>query len=127
MRIRDPFELFDGFFTRGDSLMKTDVHETDDAAVFEIEIPGYKKEEINISIEDNNVLVVSAQTSSKKDEKSEHRVVWSERSSSCRRAFRLPQNTKTDDITAKYDNGILTVTVKKTQPELPEQKRILIE
>ena len=124
--LRDPFELFSGFNMRPADLMRTDVHETPDATVYQIEIPGYKKEEINVSI-DGDHLIVSAKTSSKKDEKTEHKVVYSERNSSCSRVFNLPPRTKAEDVSAKYEDGILNVTVKKAELPDKEANKIAIE
>ena len=106
--------------------MRTDVHETKDATIFDIEIPGYKKEEISVSLNGRN-LVVSAKTSSKKDEKDGERFLYQERNSSCSRMFTLPAKTKAEDVSAKYENGVLVVTVKKAVEEEKEPDQIEIE
>ncbi|KAL2940426.1 17.3 kDa class I heat shock protein, partial [Bienertia sinuspersici] len=94
---------------------RIDWKETPEAHVFKADLPGVKKEEVKVEVEDGNLLRISGQRATEKEEKNDtwHRV---ERSSGqFMRTFRLPENAKVDQVKAAMDNGVLTVTVPKTQ------------
>lgn len=132
----DPFALdiwdpFDGLFTsvpETSSFANTriDWKETPEAHVFKADLPGLKKEEVKVEVEDGRVLQISGERSKEQEEKNEkwHRV---ERSSGkFLRRFRLPQNAKMDEVKASMENGVLTVTVPKVEEKKPEVKPIEI-
>ncbi|KAF3949411.1 hypothetical protein CMV_024710 [Castanea mollissima] len=132
----DPFSLdiwdpFDGLFTsvpETSSFANTriDWKETPEAHVFKADLPGLKKEEVKVVVEDGRVLQISGERSKEQEEKNEkwHRV---ERSSGkFLRRFRLPQNAKMDEVKASMENGVLTVTVPKVEEKKPEVKPIEI-
>ena len=140
----DPFSLdlwdpFDNMFrsivpsaSSGDSETaafanaRIDWKETPEAHVFKADLPGVKKEEVKVEVEDGNVLVISGQRSREKEDKNDkwHRV---ERSSGqFTRRFRLPENAKTEEVKAGLENGVLTVTVPKAEVKKPEVKSIQI-
>lgn len=132
----DPFALdiwdpFDGLFTsvpETSSFANTriDWKETPEAHVFKADLPGLKKEEVKVDVEDGRVLQISGERSKEQEEKNEkwHRV---ERSSGkFLRRFRLPQNAKMDEVKASMENGVLTVTVPKVEEMKPEVKPIEI-
>ncbi|KAG2595834.1 16.9 kDa class I heat shock protein 1-like [Panicum virgatum] len=105
---------------------RIDWKETPEAHVFKADLPGVKKEEVKVEVEDGNVLVISGQRSKEKEDKNDkwHRV---ERSSGqFMRRFRLPENTKVDQVKAGLENGVLTVTVPKAEEKKPEVKAIEI-
>jgi len=90
-----------------------DWKETPEAHVFKADLPGMKKEEVKVEIEDDRVLQISRERSLEKEDKNDqwHRV---ERSSGkFMRRFRLPENAKMDQVKAAMENGVLTVTVPK--------------
>ncbi|XP_022134085.1 17.4 kDa class I heat shock protein-like [Momordica charantia] len=94
-----------------------DWKETQNAHVFKADVPGLKKEEVKVEVEDRRVLRISGQRSKETKEKGDswHRV---ERSSGqFSRMFRLPENAKVDEIKATMENGVLTVTVPKVEKE----------
>ncbi|BFI40277.1 HSP20 family protein [Marchantia polymorpha subsp. ruderalis] len=94
---------------------RVDWVETPEAHVFKADLPGMKKEEIKIQVADDGVLSISGERSKEKvDEKDNYR--RSERSfGKFFRQFKLPANAKAQEISAKVDNGVLTVTVPKTE------------
>jgi HSP20 family protein len=105
---------------------RIDWKETPEAHVFKADLPGVKKEEVKVEVEDGNVLVISGQRSKEKEDKNDrwHRV---ERSSGqFMRRFRLPENAKVDQVKAGLENGVLTVTVPKAEEKKPEVKAIEI-
>nr|AGZ78430.1 small heat shock protein sHsp17.0D [Cenchrus americanus] len=103
---------------------RIDWKETPEAHVFKADLPGVKKEEVKVEVEDGNVLVISGQRSKEKEDKNDrwHRV---ERSSGqFMRRFRLPENAKVEQVKAGLENGVLTVTVPKAEEKKPEVKAI---
>lgn len=103
-----------------------DIKETDNAVVLHAELPGLRKEDINIHV-DKGVLHVSGKREFEKKEENEkwHRV---ERSyGSFHRSFRLPENVKESDIAANCENGVLTVTVPKEKKQEPAVRRIAVQ
>ena len=103
---------------------RIDWRETPEAHIFKADIPGVKKEEVKVEVEDGNVLKISGQRAREKEEKTD---TWRrvERSSGeFLRRFRLPENAKVDEVKASLENGVLTVTVPKKEVKQPEVKSI---
>ncbi len=128
---RDFFEeAFEDFFkpvcfTKSSHNMKTDIKETEKAFEFEIDMPGFKKEEIEISLE-NGYLTVSAQKNDKEEKDNKNNYIRRERSVSVSRSYYVDDVEK-DKIKAKYENGILNIFVPKEEPKQIEQSKITIE
>uniref|UniRef100_A0A5B7B8P5 Putative 17.class I heat shock protein-like n=1 Tax=Davidia involucrata TaxID=16924 RepID=A0A5B7B8P5_DAVIN len=101
-----------------------DWKETPAAHVFKADLPGLKKEEVKVEVEDDRILQISGERSLEQEEKGDtwHRV---ERSSGrFMRRFRLPKNAKVDQVKAAMENGVLTVTVPKDEVKNPDVKSI---
>lgn len=124
----DFFEnAFDDFFRplfydeKFDS-MKTDIKETPNAYELDVEMPGFDKEDISVSVE-NGYMTIRAEKKEKEESgKEEKRYVRKERSVSCQRSYYIG-DTEEDTIKAKYENGLLTVTVPKKEEKKPEGKK----
>lgn len=109
--------------------MKTDVRETDSGYEVDIDLPGFKKDEINIQL-DNGYLSISAAKGLDKDEQDkEGKYIRKERyAGSMSRSFYVGNAITQDDIKAKYESGILRLSVpKKAAEEIEGAKRIAIE
>lgn len=124
-------DMFDGFFPpeapRGfDSLMKTDIHEKDGYYTLDIEVPGYKKEDVNMELS-NGYLTIKASHNTTDEEKDEKgNLIRSERSfGSCTRSFYVGENIKASDVKAKFDNGMLTVVVPSSEQKQIESKETI--
>eukprot|EP00898_Chlorokybus_atmophyticus_P007351 jgi/Chlat1/7617/Chrsp64S07099 len=103
-----------------------DVVEKKDAFEFHADVPGMNKEDIKVQVLDGRVLSISGER--KQEEKKEgdnwHRV---ERSyGRFERSFRLPQNTDPSKITAKHENGVLTISVQKRREDPPKTTEVTI-
>ncbi|XP_052180269.1 17.9 kDa class I heat shock protein-like [Diospyros lotus] len=103
-----------------------DWKETPTAHVFKADVPGLRKEEVKVEVEDGRILQISGERNREQEEKGDtwHRV---ERSSGkFLRRFRLPENAKVEQVKAAMDNGVLTVTVPKEEANKPDVKSIQI-
>ncbi|KAG7946991.1 hypothetical protein I3843_14G070200 [Carya illinoinensis] len=106
--------------------LRIDWKETPEAHVFHADLPGLKKEEVKVEVEDGRILQISGERSKEQEEKNDkwHRI---ERSSGkFLRRFRLPENAKMDQVKASMENGVLSVTVPKEKVKKPEVKPIEI-
>ncbi|KAI3682467.1 hypothetical protein L1987_82467 [Smallanthus sonchifolius] len=105
---------------------RVDWKETPEAHVFKADLPGIKKEEVKVEVEDGRVLQITGERNVEKEDKNDmwHRV---ERSSGkFTRRFRLPENAKMDEVKAAMENGVLTISVPKEEVKKPEMKSIEI-
>lgn len=103
-----------------------DVIENEDSFVIEAELPGMKKDEIKISLT-NDVLIVQGEKKIEKQEKKKnyHRTERSYGSFS--RTFSLPGNVKSDKVDAEFNNGVLTITIPKSEEAKPKQIDVKIK
>ena len=109
--------------------MKTDVHEHEDHYEVDIDLPGFKKDEINLTLE-NGYLTVSAAKGVDKDETTKKgKIIRQERyAGALQRSFYVGDALTEQDITAKFENGVLSLNVPKQEArKLPEKKVIMIE
>ncbi|MDX1618939.1 MAG: Hsp20/alpha crystallin family protein [Balneolaceae bacterium] len=97
-----------------------DISETDDKFLVSVELPGMKKEDINVSL-DNGQLTISGERKFEEKENGEkyHRVETHYGTFS--RSFQLPDNVDEESITANYENGLLNLTINKTEDKVKKQ------
>ena len=95
-------------------IMKTDVHETEDSYELDVDLPGFKKEEINVELHDG-YLTISATKSLGKDETDQkaRRVIRQERYSGTSQRTFYVGDVKPDEVKCKYESGVLSVEVPK--------------
>ena len=138
----DVFDDFDRNFFRGfgnidhtlygkhaQNLMKTDVKETEDAYEVDVDLPGFKKEEISLEL-NNGYLTISTEKSLEKEkENKKGKMLRQERYSGVmQRSFFVGEHLTEEDIKASDENGVLHVMIpKKEARKVPEKKTILIE
>ena len=95
-------------------IMKTDVHETEDSYELDVDLTGFKKEEINVELHDG-YLTISATKSLDKDETDQkaRRVIRQERYSGTSQRTFYVGDVKPDEVKCKYESGVLSVEVPK--------------
>ena len=108
------------------NVMKTDVKETDTGYEVDIDLPGFKKDEINAQL-DNGYLTISAAKGLDKDEKDKKgKYIRKERyAGAMSRSFYVGEGVTQEDIKAKYENGILRLSVPKKEAKAVENKKYI--
>ena len=109
------------------NLMKTDVRETEDSYELDIDLPGFKKDEINVDLKDG-YLTISAAKGLDKDEKDKNgKYIRQERyAGACSRSFYVG-DVEPKDVSASYEDGILKLSMpKQAKKELPKSTSITI-
>ena len=109
-------EAFDSFFRpfymdSDSTFMKTDIKETEKDYILDVEMPGFEKKDIALKFESGYITI-----SAKKDGADDGKYIRRERAISCSRSYYMG-DVDEKQITAKYNNGVLTVTVPKEKPE----------
>lgn len=108
------------------NLMKTDVREQGDSYEVAIDLPGFKKEDVAIELE-NGYLTITASKGLDKDEDQTGYIRRERWFGKCSRTFYVGESVRGEDIKAKMEDGILTMTVPKEQRQLPHKNTIMIE
>ena len=136
--------LFDDFFdeftrpvksaarvnTQIPAIMKTDVKENESGYELDIDLPGYKKENVQVQLKEG-YLTITAMAKSEEEQKSENgKYIRRERySGSCSRNFYIGEEIEQEDIRARFEDGILKISIpkKEAKPKVEENKFITIE
>ena len=110
------------------NLLKTDFREMDDSYELAVDLPGFKKDEINLDIKDGYLTVSAEKGLDKKEEDKKGRILRQERYAGvCSRSFYVG-NVKPEDVKAKYESGVLSVVLPKVdQKKLASASKIAIE
>lgn len=109
---------------------RIDIYEDEKQVYLHAELPGVKKEDVKITINEDNLLTIRGEK--RREEKDEETIekrsyIRIERSfGEFTRSFILPDNVKKDSISAKYEDGILTMTLEKAEPAKPKEMEISI-
>ena len=128
----DMENFFEGFFNdrlfptlyKHSAQMKVDIKENENEYILEAELPGIKKEEVNLQIDDDRLTISVQKNEQTEDEKDNY--IHKERSySSMTRSFGIA-NVDTEKVNAKYENGVLLVALPKKQPKTIKGKQIEI-
>ena len=126
-------DVFDSFFRpmqyeKRAMTMRTDVKEDENQYELDIDMPGFKKEEINVTL-NNGYLNVSAKSENKVEhtEKNGKNYVRRERCQIASRNYYVGDKVKQEEITAKYENGVLSLIVPKEKPKELTSHKIKID
>ena len=130
---RRDFDLFDDFFDDGffskkeRNLMKTDIRETKDKFIIDMDLPGFSKENINLSLK-NGYLEINAKVEKEDNSEDEEKYLRKERFyGECSRSFYVGDDVTEEDIQAEFKNGILKIEVPKVNSEEKETEIKQIE
>ena len=131
---RNNFDLFDDFFDDGffrgkeKNLMRTDIRTNDNEYILDIDLPGFDKENIDLSLRNGN-LIIKAKCETNNDA-NEDKYIRKERFyGECSRSFYVGEDIKEEDIKAEFKNGILKIRIPKIEEnkKLNEPKKINID
>lgn len=129
----DPFEaFFDAPATpkMSPTLMRTDIKETDNGFELVIDMPGFKKDDVQAELKEGYLTITAETKNETEDKDAKGTYVRKERfSGKCSRTFYVGDDIEEGDIKAKFENGTLKIDVpkKQEQPKLDEKKTIAIE
>ncbi|HVB34208.1 MAG TPA: Hsp20/alpha crystallin family protein [Patescibacteria group bacterium] len=102
---------------------EVDIHETEDALVLEVDLPGIEEKDLDIRVE-NNMLTVRGDRKFEKKVSEENYLRVERAYGSFSRSFSLPQTIDPDSIRADYRNGVLTIRVPKREEAKPKQVKV---
>ena len=110
-------------------VMKTDVKEHDDKFEVDIDLPGFKKDEIQLELQNGYLSIAASKGVDKEEKDKKGKLIRQERySGSMQRSFFVGKNVTEEDIKAKFEDGVLKLEIpKKEAPKVPEKKTIMIE
>ena len=138
----DMFDDFDRDFFRGfrapermlygknaARMMKTDVRETETGYELDMDLPGFRKDEIRLELHDGNLTVTAEKNLEKNEENKNGKMLRQERyAGSMSRSFYVGTHVTEEDVKARFEDGVLRLSVPKKEAKKPEEKKtILIE
>ena len=111
------------------NLMKTDVRETENSYELDIDLPGFKKDEVSLELKDGYLSISAAKGLDKDEQDKQGRYIRQERyAGTCSRSFYVGEDVEPADVSARFEDGILKVSLpKREQERLPQSNRIAIE
>ena len=135
--VDDFFDDFDhSFFTRpisgkqASALMRTDIREKDNNYELDVELPGYKKEDIKLELQDGYLNITAEKHTNNEEKDSQGKLIRQERfTGSMQRSFYVGEDITEEDVKAKFQDGVLTLSIPKKDAtqQIPEKKTIAIE
>ncbi len=114
---------------RVQNLMKTDVRETGDSYELDIDLPGFKKDEVHVDLKDGYLCISAAKELNKDEQDKKGRYIRQERyAGTCSRSFYVGEGLRPEDVSARFEDGILRLSMpKQDRPQLPKSSAIAIE
>ena len=112
------------------NLMKTDVRETENSYELDVDLPGFKKDEVNVDLKDGYLTISAAKGVDKDEQDKKGRYIRQERyAGAMSRSFYVGEGVTEEDIKAEFKHGILTLVVpkKEAKPAVEQKKYIAIE
>lgn len=106
--------------------MKTDVIENEDGYKVEIDLPGFKKDDVQATLEDGYLTISASKNSSDEEKDEEGSYIRRERFyGNCSRSFYVGEAVTQEDISAKFEDGILNLTIPKKSPQQIDKKEYI--
>ena len=120
---RDPL-----YGKHGKNLMKTDVRETENSYELDIDLPGFKKDEVNVELKNGYLTIQAAKGLDKEEQDKKGKYIRQERYAGAgSRSFYVGEDVEPEEVSAKFEDGILTISVPKAaKKQLPKQTSINI-
>ena len=104
------------------NMMKTDIRETDGSYELDVDLPGFKKDEINVQLKDGYLTLTAAKGLDKDSQDKKGNYIRKERyAGTMSRSFYVGEAVNEEDVHAKYEDGILKISVPKKEPEKVEK------
>ena len=128
----DMFPMWNGkdplYGRRAKNLMKTDVRETENTYEVDVDLPGFKKDEISLDLKDGYLTIRAAKGLDKDEKDQKGRYIRQERyAGACSRSFYVG-DVEPEQVSAKYEGGVLRISLpKQGKKELPQSSAIAIE
>ncbi len=113
---------FFGNYPQGVSYFRTDITDEGDKLILKADLPGFDKKDIKVEVKDD-CMTISAQRNEENEDKKDKYVYRERRYGSFARSFDV-SNIKSDEITAEYKNGILTLNLPKREEAIPQSHKI---
>ena len=131
----DPFEMMVPqsrnplYGKHAKNLMKTDVRETEDSYELDIDLPGFKKDEVSIDLKNGCLTIQAAKGLDKEEQDKKGKYIRQERyAGACSRSFYVGDAVEPENVSAKFEDGILTISVpKNVKKQLPKNSAISIQ
>ena len=110
------------------NLMKTDVRETEGSYELDIDLPGFKKDEITVEVKNGCLNISAAKGLDKEEKDKDGKYIRQERyAGSCSRSFYVGEDVEPSEISGKFEDGILKLSIPKAEKKLPKSSSIAIE
>ena len=110
------------------NLMKTDIRETEDSYELDVDLPGFKKDEVNVELKNGYLTIQAAKGLDKDETDKKGKYIRQERyAGACSRTFYVGEEVEPEDVTAKFENGILQLSIpKEAKKQLPKNTSVTI-
>ena len=111
------------------NLMKTDVRETEGSYELDVDLPGFKKDEVSVELKDGYLTIQAAKGLDKDEQDKKGKYIRQERyAGACSRSFYVGEDVEPGEVSAKFEDGILTISVPKAEKkQLSKQTSISIQ
>ena len=123
-RMMDDNFFFD--YNSNDLTPSVDINESNDAFMISADLPGIEKSNIEVKVEENNLILIANRHIDKSD--TNEKFHYNERrSGTFSRSFKLPKSVKEEKITAKLDNGVLSIVIPKAKDAIKNNRLITVK
>ena len=112
------------FYTRDQFMPRVDISRDDQNIYLEMELSGLTREDIKISVTDERQLIIKGEKKSQFEDKEITRVKLERHYGTFERSFQLPPFANAEKIDAKFENGLLTLTIARIEPEKPKEVNV---
>ena len=125
---RDPFEMLESAFTGMgmDSLGRADLSETEDAYELQVDLPGVSKDNVSVDYSDG-MLTISGERHDENDDRRKGYYLSERSYGAYQRSFRVPDSVEHDQISAEFNDGVLTVKLPKNEEAQQTSRRIEVQ